>query len=287
MSGAVQTGWPSSSDPAPPAPARRGRRWLLVATVLWALLLAGLTWLSVRDDPPTVREQRTLADSAPVVDRAVGELARAAGPAGLLELGPARVSAGCRVTPLAEGARLRREVGVLASAGTERAVLTGIADRLPASWRAGVGTGLDGPELRADAGEFVAVAGRATGDGRLRLTVDTGCRPPGAGQDPTPAAVAGPEAAALTAALTALGRPTGDVPELVTAPCPDGTLARTARSAAGPAAAAETSALAALAGGAPLLDNPPVYAYRTGNVTVLAELGPDAARVAATVGCPG
>ncbi len=254
--------------------------------MLWALLLAGLTWLSVRDDPPTVREQRTLAEAAPVVDRAVGELARAAGPAGLLELGPARVSAGCRVTPLADGARLRREVGVLASAGTERTVLTGIADRLPANWRAGVGTGLDGPELRADAGEFVAVAGRPTGDGRLRLTVDTGCRPPGAGHDPTPATTAGPETAALTAALTALGRPTADAPDLVTAPCPDGTLARTARSAAGPGPA-ETGALAALAGGAPLLDNPPVYAYRTGDVTVLAELGPDAARVAATLGCPG
>ncbi|MEU7927159.1 hypothetical protein [Micromonospora sp. NPDC049107] len=285
MSGAVQTGWPSSSDPAPPAPARRGRRWLLVATVLWALLLAGLTWMSVRDDPPTVREQRTLAEAAPVVDRAVGELARAAGTTGLLELGPARVSAGCRVTPLADGARLRREIAVLAPADTGRAVLTGIADRLPASWRAGVGPGLDGPELRADAGEFVAVAGRPTGDGRLRLTVDTGCRPPGAGYDPPPATAVGPEAAALTAALTALGRPTGSAPDLVTAPCPDGTLARTARSAAGPGPA-ETSALAALAGGTPLLDNPPVYAYRAGDVTVLAELGPAAARVAATVGCP-
>ncbi|MFG1881367.1 hypothetical protein [Micromonospora sp. NPDC049102] len=286
MSGAVQTGRPPSSDPAPPAHARRGRRWLLVGTVLWALLLAGLTWLSVRNDPPTVREQRTLAEAVPVVERAVGELARAAGTAGLLELGPARVSAGCRVTPLADGAKLRREVGVLAPAGTERTVLTAIADRLPATWRAGVGPGLDGPELRADAGEFVAVEGRPTGDGRLRLTVDTGCRPPGAGYEPAPATAAGPEAAALTAALTALNRPAGGAPELVTAPCPDGTLARTARSAAG-SGPATASALAPLAGGNPLLDNPPVYAYRAGDVTVLAEFAPDAARVAATVGCPG
>ncbi|MET8281258.1 hypothetical protein [Micromonospora sp. NPDC005174] len=254
--------------------------------MLWALLLAGLTWLSVRNDPPTVREQRTLAEAVPVVERAVGELVRAAGTAGLLELGPARVSAGCRVTPLADGARLRREVGVLAPAGTERTVLTAIADRLPATWRAGVGPGLDGPELRADAGEFVAVEGRPTGDGRLRLTVDTGCRPPGAGYEPAPATAAGPEAAALTAALTALNRPADGAPELVTAPCPDGTLARTARSAAG-SGPATASALAPLAGGNPLLDNPPVYAYRAGDATVLAEFGPDAARVAATVGCPG
>ncbi|MEU5906465.1 hypothetical protein ABZ780_19070 [Micromonospora sp. NPDC047467] len=285
MSGAVQTGWAPSSGPAAPAPARRRRHWLLVASVLWAVLLAGLAWTSVRDDPPTVREQRTLDQAGPIVDRAVGELARAAGPAGLLELGPARIRSGCRVTPLSDGAALRREVGVLAPAGTERAVLTGIADRLPANWRAGVGPGLDGPELRADAGEFVAVGGRSTGDGRVRLTVETGCRPVGSGYTPTPATAAGPEAAALTAALTALDRPADAAPELVTAPCPGGALARTARSAEldPPAPAA---ALAPLAGGAPLLDNPPVYAYRVGDVTVLAELGPDVVRLAATVGCP-
>ncbi|MCF0092423.1 hypothetical protein B0E54_01246 [Micromonospora sp. MH99] len=62
-------------------------------------------------------------------------------------------------------------------------------------------------------------------------------------------------------------------------------MARTARSAAGPGPAT-AGALAPLAGDAPLLDNPPVYVYRAGDVTVLAELGPDTARVAATVGCP-
>ncbi|MCG5440123.1 hypothetical protein PSH25_004727, partial [Micromonospora sp. PSH25] len=153
MSGAVQTGWASSAGPAAPAPARPRRRWLLAVSVAWAVLLAGLTWMSVRDDPPTVREQRSLDQAGPVVDRAVGELAHAAGVAGLLELGPARIASGCRVTPFEDGARLRREVGVLAATGDERAVLAGIAERLPASWRAGVGPGGDGPERRADAGE--------------------------------------------------------------------------------------------------------------------------------------
>ncbi|PWR12119.1 hypothetical protein DKT68_03910 [Micromonospora acroterricola] len=286
MSGAVRTGWAPSTGPAAPAPARRWRRWLLVATALWAVLLTVLVWVSVRNDPPTVREQRSLDQAGPVVDRAVGELARASGAAGLLELGPARVESGCRVTPFADGATLRREVGVLAPAGTERAVLSAIADHLPASWRAGVGPGLDGPELRADAGEFVAVEGRPTGDGRVRLTVDSGCRPVGSGYVPPPAAAPGPEAAALTAALRALGRPADAPPELVTAPCPGGAVARTARSAAGSGPAGPVDALAPLAGGAPLLDDPPVYAYRAGPVTVLAELTPDAARLAATVGCP-
>ncbi|MEK8109158.1 hypothetical protein NKG94_39300 [Micromonospora sp. M12] len=80
-----------------------------------------------------------------MVDRAVGELAGAAGATGLLELGPARIASGCRVTPFADGARLRREVAVLAPTGTEQAVLSGIADRLPASWRAGVGPGSMAP----------------------------------------------------------------------------------------------------------------------------------------------
>ncbi|MET7706528.1 hypothetical protein [Micromonospora sp. NPDC005413] len=286
MSGAVRTGLASSTGPDAPAPARSWRRWLLAATAAWAVLLGVLTWTSVRDDPPTVREQRSLDQAGPVVDRAVGELARAAGATGLLELGPARIASGCRVTPLADGARLRREVGVLAPTGTERAVLAGIAERLPASWRAEVGPGLDGPVLHADAGEFVAVEGRPTVDGRVRLIVDTGCRPLGSGYTPAPAAAAGPEAAALTAALRSLGRPSDDAPELVTVACPGGGVARTARSADGPGPAPSVAALAALAGDAPLLDSPPVYAYRTGPVTVLAELSPDATRLAATVGCP-
>ncbi|MDG4784101.1 hypothetical protein O7614_31055 [Micromonospora sp. WMMD961] len=287
MSGAVQTGWAPSAGPAAPTPARPWRRRLLAATAAWAVLLAVLTWTSVRDDPPTVREQRSLDQAGPVVDRAVGELVRAAGAAGMLELSPPRVAEGCRVTPFADGARLRRDVGVLAPTGTERAVLAGIAERLPASWRAWVGSGLNGPELNADAGEFVAVEGRPTVDGQVRLVVDTGCRPIGSGYTPATAAATGPEATALTVALGALGRPSDATPELVTAPCPGGGLARTVRSAGGPGPAASTAALAALAGDAPLLDKPPVYAYRTGPVTVFADLGPDATRVSATVGCPG
>ncbi|PWU57244.1 hypothetical protein DLE60_24900 [Micromonospora globispora] len=68
MSGAVQAGYAPPTGPDRPAPGRRWLRWLLAATVAWAVLLAVLTWISVRDDPPTVREQRTLAEAGPVVD---------------------------------------------------------------------------------------------------------------------------------------------------------------------------------------------------------------------------
>ncbi|MCM0675679.1 hypothetical protein NCC78_13415, partial [Micromonospora phytophila] len=61
MNGVVQTGYAPPTGPGQPASSRRWLRWLLAATVAWAVLLAALTWVSVRDDPPTVREQRTLA----------------------------------------------------------------------------------------------------------------------------------------------------------------------------------------------------------------------------------
>ncbi|MFC4016903.1 hypothetical protein ACFOW4_02955 [Micromonospora sp. GCM10011542] len=286
MSGAVRAGWVPSTGPDAPAPNRRWLRWLLAATVAWAVLLAGLTWLSVRDDPPTVREQRSLGEAGPVVDRAVGELAAAAGAGSVLELVPPRIDRGCRVTPFADGATLRRAVTVLAPTGTEQAVLDRIADRLPADWRAGVRRTPDGPRLSADAGEFVAVEGGPTGDGRVRLTADTGCRPVGSGYTPAPVAADGPEVAALSAAARALGQPVPPTPELVRAPCPGGAVARTAWSVAAPGPAAPAGPLGALTDGTPLLDAPPVYAYRAGPVTVLAELTPDAARLTATVACP-
>ncbi|WBB66196.1 hypothetical protein [Micromonospora sp. WMMD812] len=282
MSGALQTGY---APPTGPAPTRR-RGWLLAATVAWALLLAALVWLSVRDDPPTVREQRSLAEAGPLVDRAVGELTAAAGASAVLELTPPRVEPGCRVTPFADGASLRRGVEVAAPGDGERAVLERIAERLPAGWRAGVRMTTDGPRLRADAGEFVAVEGRPTGDGRLRLTADTGCRPVGSGYAPA-TGPAGAEAAALAEALRALGRLADAAPDLVTAPCPGGGLARSARAEGGAAApTAAATALGPLANGGPVLDIPEAYAYRTGPVTVLADTGPSSPHVAATLPCP-
>ncbi|WP_246140576.1 hypothetical protein [Micromonospora olivasterospora] len=176
MSGAVHAGHAPPTGPSEPTPTRRRSRWLLAATVAWAVLLAALTWVSVRTDGPTVREQRTLAQAGPVADWAVGELVAAAG-GRVVTLAPDRVASGCRVTPLLDGATLERAVEVMTGADEPRAVLEHVADRLPAAWRAGVLVSDEGPRLRADAGEFVAVAGRPAGDGRVRLTVRTGCRP--------------------------------------------------------------------------------------------------------------
>ncbi|MGW1058860.1 hypothetical protein [Micromonospora rubida] len=281
MSGAAQAGYAPPTGPREPTPARRRSHWLLAATVAWAVLLGVLTWVSVRDDGPTVREQRSLAQAGPVVDRAVGELVAAAGD-GVVALEPDRIERGCRVTPLLDGATLERGVEILDSGADPRAVLTRVADRLPAGWQAGVRATDDGPRLRADAGEFVLVAGRSAGDGRIRLTVRTGCRPIGDGYRP-PAAQAGPESAALAAALRALGHPAPVPPtQQLAAPCP-GTdrQARTARLTLDPAPAEPARALAPVAADAAVLETPEVYAYRQGVVTV-ALAGSD---LTATTGC--
>ncbi|MEU4679639.1 hypothetical protein [Micromonospora sp. NPDC023737] len=290
MSGAVQTGYAPPTGPDAPAPNRR--RWLLAATVAWALLLALLAWTSVHDDPPTVREQRTLSEAGALVDRAVGELVAAAG-TNVLELTPPQVERGCRVTPLAEGATLTRSVAVALTGGDERQLLEGIADRLPAGWRAGVRMTPDGLRLRADAGEFVAVAGRPAGERRFQLTVDTGCRLigtgyPSAGGDAGEASTTTPgaEVAALADAQRALGGSVEAAPELVTAPCPGGGLARTARSGTDPGPADPATALAPLATGGPLLETVAAYAYRTGRTVVLADTAGDDPHLAATTGCP-
>lgn len=285
MSGAVQAGYAPPTGPDQPASGRRWLRWLLAATVAWAVLLAVLTWFSVRDDPPTVREQRTLAEAGPVVDRAVGELLAAVGDGGVAAIMPDRIERGCRITPMEDGADLQRGVEVVVPGDDVRGLLQRVADRLPAGWRAGVRVSGDGPVLRADAGEFVAVQGRSSGPGRVRLTADTGCRPVGSGYR-APAAQAGPEAAAVTEALRALGATPAGSPELSVAPCPGGNaLARTARTTAPAGANPLATALAPLAAGAVVLDTPEGYAYRRGPATVLAERTGDQLHLTATTPC--
>ncbi|GIJ28665.1 hypothetical protein Vqi01_38270 [Micromonospora qiuiae] len=250
----------------------------------WAVLLAGLTWFSTRNDPPTVREQRTLAEAGPVVDGAIGELVAAAFDA-VPVLMPPEIHRGCRVTPFADGATLSREVELAVPGGEERALLERIAERLPTTWRAGVRVTTDGPRLRADAGEFVVVRGRPVADGRIRLIVDTGCRLVGDGYVRPGPGAAGAEVGVLAEALRALGGSAAGTEAAVTAPCPGGGIVRTAWSGVGEPATSPQAALASLAGGAPVVQTPELYAYRRDGVAVLADLHPDGVRVGATSGC--
>ncbi|MFJ8580469.1 hypothetical protein [Micromonospora sp. NPDC093277] len=259
---------------------RRRLRWLVAATVAWGVLLAGLAWWSVRHDPPTVREQRSLSQAGPVVDGAVGRLV-AAVDGEAWELTPAQVRRGCRLTPLADGAALTQGLDVLVAEGSEQALLERVAQRLPADWRAGVRTGSEGPRLRADAGDFITIDGRTVADGRVRLSAMTGCRPADVEYaDLLPEHPLGDE---LAAALRALGRPapTG-ADAVVVARCPTGGKARTIRVAAGVGPLAPLRPL-----GAALVDRPEVYAYWSGPVVVLAVAGGDQLQLAASTGCAG
>ena len=88
---------------------------------------------------------------------------------------------------------------MLAPAGDERAVLTGIADRLPAqlAGRGRARTWTAPSCAPTPESSSPSRAGRPA-DGRVRLTVDTGCRPVGAGYTPPSADRRRPEAAALS-----------------------------------------------------------------------------------------
>ncbi|SCG75093.1 hypothetical protein [Micromonospora humi] len=279
---AVQPGYAPPTRPDQVGSGRRRQRWLVVAAVVWAVLLAGLTWWSVRNDPPTVKEQRSLDQAGPVVDRAIGELSAAVGAAGVPALLPDRLERDCRVTPLERGTALERGIEVATAGGDARDVLRRVADRLPSEWRAGVSSFDGEPLLRADAGDFVAVEGRPGGPGRVLLTAATGCRPVGAGYR-APAADAAGESAALARALGRWGGATGAV-QVLTAPCPGGGTARTARAEA--AAPADQRLAAAFgAGAAPVVDSVDRYA-RPGDPAVLAERVDERVRVAVTTSCP-
>ncbi|MFI5832102.1 hypothetical protein ACIA5A_00290 [Micromonospora sp. NPDC051300] len=279
---AVPPGYAPPSRPDQQPTGSRRQRWLVVATVVWAVLLAGLTWWSVRNDPPTVKEQRSLDQAGPVVDRAIGELSAAIGTAGVPALLPDRLTRDCRVTPLERGADLERGIEVATAGDDARAALRQVADRLPARWRAGVSTYDGEPLLRADAGDFVAVEGRPGGPGRVLLTAATGCRPVGAGYRP-PAADAAGESAALARVLGRWGGATGSV-QVLTAPCPGGGTTRTARAEAA-APADQRLAPAFGAGAAPVVDSLDRYA-REGDPAVLAERAGERVRVAVTTSCP-
>ncbi len=253
-----------------------------MGTAVWAVLLAGLAWWSARTDEPTVREQRTIEQAAPVVDAAVGQLVAALdGTAWAMT--PSRVERGCRVTPVSAGAELTRGIGVLVAEGGERDLLRQVADALPARWRAGVRDAAEGPLLRADAGEFVLVEGESTSPGRVRLEVLTGCRPTDAGSGDL--LLGNPPEPALRAALQALGRPVPEQVDQIWTSCPGGAKARTERVAAGPEPAS-LSALAPLAAaGTVVIDTPEVYAYRSGTDLIIADATGDQLHLAFSTGC--
>lgn len=249
---------------------------MVAGLVAWSLLLAGLAVWSYREDAPTVREQRTLADATPLVSAALGNLVAAAGDGAVSALDPTRVAEGCRITPVRDGAELTGGVRFYAAPEGVPALLGRIAAGLPASFAARASA----TALRADAGDFVAVRGRQVAPGVVQVVVTTGCRPVGAAVDDL--GVGSPVEGLPDPVLTALGASSVESGTLTVAPCPDGGLAATA------IAVGRGDALKPLrsAGGVAVLDSPDAYAYRAdGFDYVVRPAGDDAVRVAATQPC--
>jgi hypothetical protein len=255
---------------------------------LWLAALVALAYLSVRHDEPTVPEQRDIGAATAVVDRTIGELVAAVGNDAAIEISAPRLTAGCRVTPLRDGAALERSVTVRTRNGAAPAVLDGIARRLPPRFGATVRRDAAGSPvlLRADAGEFVGVRGALAGPDVLTLTAATGCRPTSPDFDPAVELLIGlpidDEPARVLAALGATPRAV----DRVGAPCPGRGAAYTAWAVARePVQVRPGRVLGPIAGATVLTDTSDRYVVRDGLRSLVVERVAGALRVAVTDGC--
>jgi hypothetical protein len=266
------------------------RRWLIVGTLVWAVALAGAAAWSYHRDAPTVREQRTIAEASPVVDRAAGALVAAAWRDDVtVEILSRRLVNGCRITPALDGATLARSITVRTVAANAPAVLDRIAGGLPAGYGAAVRHNDVGGvhRLRADAGEFVAVNGAITAPGVISLTVQTGCRPPSPGYAPE----AGEDPPAERSAEMMLGGLDAEEIEIESSavvPCPDGRPAITQRGSGRAEFAAARDLLLRVPAARVVADAPSRVAVRAARVSIEVTVDDDDPRrleVVATLGC--
>ncbi|MDT4991525.1 MAG: hypothetical protein QOH97_1417 [Actinoplanes sp.] len=189
MSGVTMPAYP---DAPPPAPLKRKPRWWLVAlTVAWVVALAVAAVWSIRHDPPSVADQRSVKQALPYLERAAAALVDAAdGDGRAVVLGDLRFSTGCRITPVRSGVQAIRDVTLHLRADQVGSAFDAIADGLPDPFHARVAHSPTGSrhDLYADAGGFVAIDGtaRAT-DTVVTLRASTGCRPRADDVDPHPA----------------------------------------------------------------------------------------------------
>jgi hypothetical protein len=266
------------------------KRWLAVATVVWALVLGVTGYLAARSGPPTAREQTTLAQARDRVDRALAAVATAAGPDAVAALSAYTLDSGCRITTAREGTDLSRVIRLYTTAGGERALLDRLAAALPANFGARVPRpiGSATPALRADAGDFVALRGKATGPGEVRVEAEAGCRTgnslgaPALGSSPAAA-----ERAPVESVLWALHAASPQW-HAYQVPCSGGGAVRTveAESASTASPGPLPAALKAVAGGAVIvLSQPQRYAYRVAATAIAVRVQDGDITVTATTSC--
>jgi hypothetical protein len=273
----------------PTAEKTRRRRWTGALVVAWIVVVGLLGWWSVRHDPPTVPEQRSIADALPVLEQATGAVfaAAQAGDDRAVELREVRLRRGCRLTPVRAGAEAVRTVVVHVHADGALEALREIAAALPRDYRAEAAANSGGRRigLVADAGGFVAIDARADASAQeVPIEMSTGCRPEA--EVRLPPATVGEPPAPLLRALTALGA-TDDAAAEVAVACPDGGFGRTYTVDGVPAPEDIGQALrSVVAGATPVRTEPAGWAYRVGgDSVVVAEDGAAAVRASVTTPC--
>jgi hypothetical protein len=185
---------------------RRPRLWITISAALWAVfLIVAATW-SARNGSPTVREQTTIVEALPTVDRAVAAVVTAAaGPRAVVGVsGYERTDADCKAGNRT-GDRYQRVATVFVTPGTEADVIDRVGAALPKDWNATVRHSDGVHALRADAGFYVRLVGDLAEPGEIRFTADTGCRQRGGTVPEPPAAGSPPSAADVLARLGVTG----------------------------------------------------------------------------------
>jgi hypothetical protein len=185
---------------------RKPRLWITVGAVLWAVFLVGAGTWAARNGEPTVREQTTIVEALPTVDRAVAAMvAAAAGPRAVVGVGGyERTESACDAGNRT-GERYHRVATVYVTPGTEGEMIDRVGGGLPRDWDAVVRHSGGVHALRADAGFYVRLTGSVAEPGELRFTADTGCRMRGGTLPRPPAAGSPPSAADVLARLGVAG----------------------------------------------------------------------------------
>ncbi|MEV4417318.1 hypothetical protein [Catellatospora sp. NPDC049609] len=164
----------TAPQPEPQTPPSRRKLWTALV-VAWALLLVVLGIWSARNDPPSLRDQTTMASAKATVDQAMGRVT-ARVPAGWTVQDGGYAERDCRLSAARDGVSAVRTLTLSGPVGAEPGTVQELAAGLPDA----LARPADGPKeaFYWDAGNYVAVRGEVAGEGTVTVEFITGCRVP-------------------------------------------------------------------------------------------------------------
>jgi hypothetical protein len=198
---------------------RRLLIWGLSALLVVALCVVGgaVWWRWDTDRQPVVQ------DSIATMSSAVAAVVVAAGPAAAVAISAVVPSTSCKINLLSTGSEFTAAADLYTDPGTEDALITTIAQRLPAGYAARRGPAISGVRpLEADVAGGVLLSVRKVSVGWLTITARTGCSRGTASGPATPPA-GSPGTAAITAVFATLGTTAASFAQ-TSAPCSTGRL---------------------------------------------------------------